>query len=130
MKTKLLELLENSYAPYSKFRVSAIVVTNDNKCYSGVNIENASYGATMCAERVAIFKAISNGYKKGELKKLYVMVDSDKISSCCFMCRQVITEFFNKDATVVLMNRNGEEKVLTVESLCPYPFDETDLHII
>lgn len=127
MKTKLLELLEKSYAPYSKFRVSAIVVTKDDKCYSGVNIENASYGATVCAERVAIFKAISNGYKKNELKKLYVMVDSDKISSCCFMCRQVITEFFDKEATVILMNRKGEEKVLKVSNLCPFPFDENDL---
>lgn len=128
MKTKLLELLEKSYAPYSKFRVSAIVVTKDDKCYSGVNIENASYGATVCAERVAIFKAVSNGYKKGDFKKLYVMVDSDKISSCCFMCRQVITEFFNEDATVILMNKLGEEKVLKVSTLCPYPFDENDLH--
>lgn len=127
MKEKLLELLEKSYAPYSKFRVSAIVVTNDDKCYSGVNVENASYGATVCAERVAIFKAISNGYRKGDLKKLYVMVDSDKISSCCFMCRQVITEFFDKEATVILMNKHGEEKVLKVNALCPYPFDENDL---
>lgn len=127
MKTKLLELLENSYAPYSKFRVSAIVVTNDGKCYSGVNVENASYGATVCAERVAIFKAVSNGYKKGDFSKLYVMVDSEKISSCCFMCRQVITEFFDRDATIILMNRNGEEKALKVSSLCPYPFDENDL---
>lgn len=127
MKTKLLELLENSYAPYSKFRVSAIVVTSDGKCYSGVNVENASYGATICAERVAIFKAVSNGYKKGDFSKLYVMVDSEKISSCCFMCRQVITEFYDRDASVILMNRNGEEKVLKVSSLCPYPFDENDL---
>ena len=127
MKTKLLELLEKSYSPYSKFRVSAIVVTNDDKCYSGVNIENASYGATVCAERVAIFKAVSNGYRKGDFKKLYVMVDSNKISSCCFMCRQVITEFFNEDATVILMNKEGEEKVLKVSALCPYPFDENDL---
>lgn len=127
MKTKLLELLEKSYAPYSKFRVSAIVVTNDDKCYSGVNIENASYGATVCAERVAIFKAVSNGHRKGDFKRLYVMVDSDKISSCCFMCRQVITEFFEPSAIVTLMNKHGEEKVLKVSELCPYPFDSGDL---
>ena len=127
MKTKLQELLEKSYSPYSKFRVSAIVVTNDDKYYSGVNIENASYGATVCAERVAIFKAVSNGYKKGDFKKLYVMVDSDKISSCCFLCRQVITEFFNEDAAIIMMNKNGEEKVLKISTMCPYPFDENDL---
>ena len=128
MKTKLLELLAKSYSPYSKFRVSAIVVTKDDKCYSGVNIENASYGATICAERVAIFKAVSNGYKKGDLKKLYVMVDSNKISSCCFLCRQVIVEFFDEKATIVLMNKNGEEKELKVSNLCPYPFDKSDLN--
>lgn len=127
MKTKLLELLENSYSPYSKFRVSSIVVTKDDKCYSGVNIENASYGATICAERVAILKAVSNGHRKGDLKKIYVMVDSDKISSCCFACRQVITEFFEPDASIILMNRNGDEKTFLVSELCPYPFDSGDL---
>ena len=127
MKTKLLELLENSYSPYSKFRVSSIVVTKDDKCYSGVNIENASYGATICAERVAILKAVSNGHRKGDLKKIYVMVDSDKISSCCFAGRQVITEFFEPDASIILMNRNGDEKTFLVSELCPYPFDSGDL---
>lgn len=127
MKTKLIELLEKSYAPYSKFRVSAIVVTKDDKCYSGVNVENASYGSTICAERVAITKAVSNGYKKGDFKRLYVMVDSDKISSCCFACRQVITEFFEPTCTITLMNRDGDEKTLKVSDLCPYPFDSGDL---
>ena len=127
MKSKLLELLANSYAIYSNFRVSAIVVTRDDKCYSGVNIENASYGATVCAERVAIFKAVSNGYRKGDFKALYVMVDSDKISSCCFLCRQVIVEFFDLDCPVTLYNKFGEEKVLKVSDLCPYPFSSEDL---
>ena len=127
MKSKLLELLANSYAIYSNFRVSAIVVTRDDKCYSGVNIENASYGATVCAERVAIFKAVSNGYRKGDFKALYVMVDSDKISSCCFLCRQVIVEFFDLDCPVTLYNKFGEKKVLKVSDLCPYPFSSEDL---
>ena len=127
MKTKLLELLNNSYAHYSNFRVSSIVVTKDDKCYSGVNIENASYGATICAERVAILKAVSNGHRKGDFKKLYVMVDSEKLSSCCFACRQVITEFFSPDATITLMNKKGEEKTLLVSELCPYPVDSGDL---
>ena len=127
MKSKLLELLANSYAIYSNFRVSAIVVTRDDKCYSGVNIENASYGATVCAERVAIFKAVSNGYRKGDFKSLYIMVDSDKISSCCFLCRQVIVEFFDLDCPVTLYNKFGEEKVLKVSDLCPYPFSSGDL---
>ncbi len=129
MKDKLLELLNKSYAPYSKFRVSAIVETTDNNIYTGVNIENASYGATVCAERVAIFKAVSEGYRKGDFKRLHVMVDSPKISSCCFMCRQVISEFFNNDTEIILYNNKGEYKTYTKEELCPLPFDSEDLDV-
>lgn len=129
MKDKLLELLNKSYAPYSKFRVSAIVETTDNNIYTGVNIENASYGATVCAERVAIFKAVSEGYRKGDFKRLHVMVDSPKISSCCFMCRQVISEFFNNDTEIILYNNKGEYKTYTKEKLCPLPFDSEDLDV-
>lgn len=129
MKDKLLELLNNSYAPYSNFRVSAIVETTDGNIYTGVNIENASYGASVCAERVAIFKAVSEGYRKCNFKRLHVMVDSPKISSCCFMCRQVISEFFNNNAEIILYNNNGEYKTYTKEELCPLPFDSEDLDI-
>lgn len=127
MKDKLLKLLNNSYSPYSKFRVSSIVVLKDGKCYSGVNIENSSYGATVCAERVAIFKAVSEGYRKGDFKKIYVMCDSPKISSSCFMCRQVITEFFLPDNEIIFMNNLGEEEKYLVKDICPYPFDDNDL---
>ena len=113
MREKLKELLNNSYAPYSKYRVSAICVMKDGREVNGVNIENASYGATMCAERVAIFKAIS-------------MVDSDKVGSPCFMCRQVMTEFFDRDVPVYLYSQIGGEQH-TIEELCPYPFDEDNL---
>lgn len=68
MKEKLIKLLENSYSPYSHFRVAAIVVMQDGKEFNGVNVENASYGASICAERSAILSAISSGYKKGEFK--------------------------------------------------------------
>lgn len=129
MKDKLLELLNKSYAPYSNFRVSAIVETTDNNIYTGVNIENASYGATVCAERVAIFKAASEGYRKDNFKRLHVMVDSPKISSCCFMCRQVISEFFNNNTEIILYNNKGEYKTYTKEELCPLPFDSEDLDI-
>ena len=127
MKEKLTNLLNNSYSPYSKFRVSAICVMKDGVEFSGVNVENASYGATICAERTAILSSIAAGYKKGDFDKLYVMVDNDKISSCCFMCRQVITEFFDKESDIILMNRLGEEKIYKVKDLCPIPFDEGDL---
>ena len=127
MKEKLTNLLNNSYSPYSKFRVSAICVMKDGVEFSGVNVENASYGATICAERTAILSSIAAGYKKGDFDKLYVMVDSDKISSCCFMCRQVITEFFDKESDIILMNRLGDTKSYKVKDLCPVPFDEGDL---
>ena len=127
MKDKLLKLLENSYSPYSKFRVAAILVTKDGKEFNGVNVENASYGASICAERSAIVSAISYGYKKNDFEKLYVMCDNEKIGMCCMICRQVISEFFENDKEVVAMNPKGEEKILKVSELCPYPFNEDDL---
>ena len=127
MKEKLLKLLDNAYCPYSNFRVSAVVVMKDGTEVSGVNVESASYGATICAERNAITTAIAIGYKKSDFSKLYVMTSSKKISSCCFICRQLIVEFFDKDSEVVLMGRDGEVKNYKVSDMCPYPFDSEDL---
>ena len=127
MKEKLMELLNYSYSPYSKFRVSCIVVMKDGKTFNGVNIENASYGATICAERVAITSAVANGYKKGDFKELYVMCDNKKIGMCCMLCRQVISEFFEEEDKIIAMNPDGEEIIHTVKELCPYPFSEEDL---
>ena len=127
MKDKLLELQKNSYAPYSDFHVSAIVVAKDGVEFSGVNVENASFGATICAERTAIVSAISAGYKKGDFKELNVMVSSGEIGMPCFVCRQVISEFFDKDATVRCFATTGEYKEYTVEEICPYPFGSEDL---
>jgi len=126
MREELKELLKNSYAPYSKYNVSAICVMKDNQLFGGVNIENASYGATVCAERVAIFKAVSKGYRKGDFKELHIMVNSDKIGTPCFMCRQVFTEFFDRDMKVYMYS-NNDMMVKTVDELCPYPFDESNL---
>lgn len=127
MKEKLVDLLKNSYSPYSNFRVAAICLMKDGKTFGGVNIENASYGATICAERVAISSAIASGYTKGDFSKLYVMCDSEKVSSCCFICRQVISEFFNTDDEVILYSNDGDMEVHTVGKLCPYPFGSSDL---
>ena len=126
MKDKLLRLQKRSYAPYSKFRVSAIVVMKDGKEFGGVNVENASYGASICAERSAILNAISSGYKKPDFAELYVMTDGD-ISTPCFMCRQVIFELFDLDCHVICMNSDGKTKTYMVKDLCPYPFGEDDL---
>lgn len=127
MKDKLLELQKNSYAPYSNFHVSAIIVAKDGVEFSGVNVENASFGASICAERSAIVSAISAGYKKGDFKELNVMVSSGEVGMPCFICRQVISEFFDKDATVRCFATTGEYKEYTVEEICPYPFGSEDL---
>lgn len=126
MREKLQKLLNNSYAKYSNFRVACICIMNDGKEFSGVNVENASFGATICAERVAITSAIASGYKKGDFKELHIMVDSDKIGTPCFMCRQVITEFIDGDSRVYLYSRNSMES-FRVSELCPHPFNEDNL---
>ena len=126
MREKLKALLNNSYAKYSDFRVAAICVMTDGKEISGVNVENASYGATICAERVAITSAIAKGYKKGDFKELHVMCDSDKLGTPCFMCRQVISEFFSKDNKIIIYSRKNT-KSFKVSDLCPYPFTEENL---
>lgn len=128
MREKLLKLLENSYSPYSHFKVASIVIMKDGKEFNGVNVENAAYGSSICAERSAILSAISNGYKKYDFKKLYVMCDSPKVSTSCFACRQVISELFEKDVEVTFYSNMGEELTLKVSELCPYPFDESDLN--
>ncbi len=127
MQKKLKELLKNSYSPYSNFKVSAIVVMNDGTEFRGVNVENASYGASICAERSAILSAISAGYKRYDFDKLYVMCDNTKIGMPCFACRAVINEMFDKSKEVVAMNPKGEIEKHTVEELCPLPFSDDDL---
>lgn len=94
MKEKLIKLLENAYCPISNFPVSSIIVMNDRTEISGVNVEDASTRAGICAERNAITTAVSLGYKKGDFKEIHVMVNSEEPSECCFVCRQLIVEFF------------------------------------
>lgn len=126
MRENLEKLLENSYAVYSNYRVSCTCIMNDGRMFNGVNVENASFGATICAERNAITSAITSGYKKGDFKELHVMVDSEKIAHPCFVCRQVITEFFNSNDKVYVYNKKDME-VYRVSELCPYPFSEDNL---
>lgn len=127
IKLKLKELLNNSYAVYSNYNVSCVLETKDNNYLYGVNVENASYGATICAERSAITNAITNGYKKHDFKRIYIMNASDKIGTCCMLCRQVFLEFFDMDMEVIMYNNKFDEKKLTVKDMCPYPFSEDDL---
>ena len=124
---KAVEAIPAAYAPFSKFKVGAALLTKEGEIYTGVNVENASYGATICAERSAILSAISHGYKKGDFSKLYVMCDSARISSSCFISSQVISEFFDRDSEVILYSNDGDKEIYLVKDLCPYPFGSEDL---
>lgn len=125
MKDKLSELLKNSYAPYSNYHFACIVETKNSNLYEGVNVENASFGATVCAERNAIFNAVSHGEK--EFSALYLMSDKDNILYPCNLCKQVMLEFFDKDVIFNIMNKNGDSKVLTFDELMRTTFSKDDM---
>lgn len=127
MKEKLLELHKNSYAPYSNFPVSSIVVTDDGREFCGVNVEDASTRAGTCAERTALFSAVAAGVKKGEFREVNVMVSSGEIGEPCFVCRQMFVELLEKDDIIRCWATDGRYKEYTVSELCPYPFDSEDL---
>ena len=127
MIEKLKALHKNSYSTYSNFPVSAVVVMNDGKEFSGVNVEDASTRAGACAERVAIFSAIAAGYKKGDFKEIHIMVSSGEVGMPCFVCRQMLIEFFDMDSKVYCYSTKGEVVIHSLKDLCPYPFGKDDL---
>lgn len=112
-----------AYVPYSKFKVGAAVLTKQGKVYGGCNIENSSYPVTNCAERTAIFKAVSEG--DWEIEKLALVADTDGPCSPCGACRQVISEF--KINHIVMANLKGDTKVVTLAELLPFAFSDKDL---
>ena len=109
---------ERAYAPYSKFLVGAAVRAESGKIYTGCNIENASYGLTVCAERNALFNAVGAGERK--FTALYVVGDTEEPISPCGACRQVMAEF--KVPCIILANLKGDVKEYTLEELLPYGF--------
>jgi cytidine deaminase len=115
---------ENAVAPFSNFKVGAAVRTKSGKIYSGCNVENASYGLTICAERVAIFKALSEG-ERG-FTAVAVVTDAEKLTPPCGACRQIIWEFCG-DAEVILGNLKGKTEVHRMSALLPHPFDASNL---
>jgi cytidine deaminase len=117
---------DRAYVPYSKFPVGAALLTVDGKVYHGCNIENAGYSMTNCAERTALFKAISEGDK--QFKMLAVVADTSRPVSPCGACRQVISELCDQDMKVVLTNLNGDIQELTVNELLPGAFSSEDLN--
>lgn len=115
---------ENAYVPYSNFRVGAALLTKNGKVYTGCNIENASYGATNCAERTAIFKAVSEGER--EFEAIAINADTDDMTFPCGICRQVIIEF-SRDIKLYISNKNGEYKEYSIGELLPGAFTSDDL---
>lgn len=111
---------EEAYAPYSKFKVGAALQTKLGKVYTGCNIENSSYSLTCCAERVAIFKAISQGER--EFMNIVVIGDTEEPISPCGACRQVMSEFFNDDVVIYLANLQGKIKETRISELLPGSF--------
>lgn len=121
--TKLVEAareaMERSYSPYSNFRVGAALLSVDGRVITGTNVENASLGLTICAERSAIFKAISEGVK--DFSTIAVITDSPTLALPCGACRQVMAEF-NPELELVLANLQGGFRIFSLRELLPYPF--------
>ncbi|MFO7315598.1 MAG: cytidine deaminase [Bacilli bacterium] len=116
---------EKAYAPYSKFSVGAALLTKSGKVFHGCNIENASFGLTNCAERTALFKAVSEG--ETEFQALLVVADTKNPVAPCGACRQVIAEFCPPEMPVYLANIYGDIKQTTVEQLLPSSFTSEDM---
>lgn len=114
----------NAHAPFSNFKVGAALRTSSGKIFGGCNVENATYGLTVCAERVAIFKAISEGERTFDA--IAVVTDTDKLTPPCGACRQLIWEFCG-DVPVVMANLQGKGEELRMSQLLPKPFDSSNL---
>ena len=121
---KAIEMLNFSYAPYSNFHVGAALLTSEGEIYTGCNIENAAYGPSNCAERTAIFKAVSEGKKEFEAIAIVGGKNGKIENFCppCGVCRQVLAEFCKKDFEIVLAKSTNEYKIMTLEQLLPDSF--------
>ena len=110
-----------AHAPYSNFSVGAALLSSDGRVFTGCNVENSTYGLSMCAERVAIFKAISDGAQ--EIAKVAVVTDHEHIAPPCGCCRQMIWEFASDKTEVILANLAGDVRTYQIRDLLPEAFD-------
>lgn len=117
---KAVQMMDMAYVPYSHFPVGAALLCDDGTVYTGCNIENAAYGATICAERTAIFKAVSEGHRR--FTTIAIAGKSDDYCVPCGSCRQVMMEF-SPDMTVICLNKAGESRKFALRELLPYGFD-------
>lgn len=115
---------EQAFAPFSNFKVGAAIETQDGRVFMGCNIESASYGLTVCAERVALWKAVSEGAR--EFRRIAVVVDTEQLTTPCGACRQLLWEFCG-DAPVILANLRGDVQTMRVSELLPRAFDAKQL---
>jgi len=121
------ENIKNAYVPYSNFRVSAVLELKNGDTIKGINIENASYGLSNCAERSALFAAYSKGVRREDIKAILVYTDKEYFVSPCGACRQVMNELMEPEAKVYFANSKGEIKELENKDLLPYGFSKEDL---
>ena len=124
--SEAFKAMENAYAPYSNYHVGAAILTTDDKVFWGANIENASFGATNCAERSAVFAAYSNGYRKDTIKALAIVSDGPRIAAPCGICRQVLCELVDGEMPIYLSN-GKEECTTNINELLPMQFNEEDV---
>jgi cytidine deaminase len=115
---------ENAHARFSNFKVGAALEDSDGRIHTGCNVENATYGLTICAERVAVFKAISEGIRK--FRRVAVAADTDVLTPPCGPCRQILWEFCG-DIEVALVNLHGKTEIYRMKELFPKPFDASFL---
>ena len=119
-----LQVRENAHAPFSKFKVGAALEDADGHVHTGCNVENATYGLTVCAERVAVFKAVSEGARK--FRRIAIAADTDSLTPPCGACRQILWEFCG-DIEIILTNPRGKTETLRLRELYPRPFDASFL---
>ena len=124
MKDTAVAMLERSYCPYSHFQVGAVLECSDGTIFTGCNVENAAYGPTICAERTAAVKAISEGHK--DFRRIVIAGKSEDYCFPCGLCRQFLYEFA-PDLEVVCLNGKGESITITLRELLPHGFDRSFL---
>ncbi len=125
MIEELNKLIKNSKSKYYNFNVASILVTNDGTKFYGVNIETSTQGAGICAERNALYNALSNGYNKEDFKELHIM--ASKPVTPCFVCRAALVDYLNLNTKIYSYSLNALDKIYNLEELVPYRFDEESL---
>lgn len=123
---KAIDMLDMAYVPYSHFPVGAALECDDGTVFTGCNVENAGYSPTNCAERTAVFKAVSEGHRK--FVRIAIAATTERFTAPCGVCRQVLAEFDPElKMEVILVNREGKTLELTLKDLLPYSFDSSFL---